>query len=227
MENRIKKLFNLCKEQPFDLDKINDYIHNNNMNAEEVTRTALELCDYASFSYSDYCFCNKKEASAEELITYNWEALFNVLIANGLDANLVICDNGIDYENILQSIRYLDDADLNARVLRNILSNGGTPDIKIGDETFFEEVDAHFIIDIQLELYTHKWQLDNAFRFWLVLIGFGGVINNGELPVNMCNGKTPEIFKDFEKFDYDIIRTDDDFNLFIIEKETGTIVAKM
>ena len=74
-------------------------------------------------------------------------------------------------------------------------------------------------------LYPHKWQVDNAFRFWLVLIGFGGVIKGDKLPVNMRENYAPHIFKDFEKFDYRITYTEQDYELQIIDKETNIVVA--
>ena len=225
MTTYIDGLYELCKEQPFDTEKIKRYIENNNMNGEAVTRAALKLCDHGTFSYSDYIYMNEKEPQPEELSTYNWELLFNVLIDNGLDANLVTCDDGINYENILQSVLYFDDGDLSARLLRNILSKGGTPNVVIDNTPFFVEVDADFIIDIDMGLYPHKWQVDNAFRSWLVLIGFGGIIKDGKLPINMRDGYAPYIFKEFEKFDYRITRTEKDFELEIIEKETNTVVA--
>lgn len=225
MTTHIDGLYELCKEQPFDIEKIKQHIKNNNMNSEAVTRAALKLCDHGMFSYSDYLYHNEKEPKPEELSTYNWELLFNTLIDNGLDADLVTCDDGHNYENILQSVLYLDDGDLSARVLRNILSKGGTPNVVIDNTPFFGEVDADFIIDIDMGLYPHKWQVDNAFRSWLVLIGFGGVIKDGKLPVKMCDGYSPDIFKDFEKFDYCITHTEKDFELEIIDKTTDAVVA--
>ena len=225
MTTHIDGLYELCKEQPFDTEKIKLYIESNNMNSEAVTRAALKLCDHGMFSYSDYIYMNEKEPQPEELSTYNWELLFDVLIDNGLDANLVTCDDGINYENVLQSVLYFDDGDLSARLLRNILSKGGTPNIVIDNTPFFVEVDADFILDIDMGLYPHKWQVDNAFRSWLVLVGFGGIIKDGKLPVKMREGYAPQIFKEFEKFDYRITRTEKDFELEIIEKETGTVVA--
>lgn len=225
MTTHIDGLYELCKEQPFDIEKIKQYIKNNNMNSEAVTRAALKLCDHGMFSYSDYLYHNEKEPKPEELSTYNWELLFNTLIDNGLDADLITCDDGHNYENILQSVLYFDDGDLSARVLRNILSKGGTPNVVIDNTPFFVEVDADFIIDIDMGLYPHKWQVDNAFRSWLVLIGFGGVIKDGKLPVKMCDGYSPDIFKDFERFDYCITHTEKDFELQILEKETSAVVA--
>ena len=86
-------------------------------------------------------------------------------------------------------------------------------------------MDSDLIMDIDMGLYTHKWQIDNAFRFWLVLIGFGGVVKGDKPPVNMCDNYSPAIFKAFEKFDYDIIYNEKDFELRIIEKETNNLVA--
>ena len=221
----IDGLLELCKEQPFAIEKIQCFITSNNMNSEEVTRAALKLCDYGMFSYSDYLYEYEKEPQPSDLRTYNWEQLFNILIDNGLDASLVICDDGRNFQNILQSVGYFDDCDLGARVLRNILSKGFSPNIVIDNMSFFEEVDANLIMDIDMGLYPHKWQLDNAVRFWLVLVGFGGVIKGDKVPVDMCENYSPQIFREFEKFDYNIIYADNDFELRIIEKETNNLVA--
>lgn len=225
MVNKIDGLFEVCKEQPFDVKKIQSFITENNMNSEEITRVALKLCDYGMFSYSDYLYEYEKEPQPSDLRTYKWEQLFNILIDNGLDANLVICDDERNHENILHSIMHFDDGDLSARVLRNILSRGFSPNILIENTSFFEEVDCNLIMDIDMGLYPHKWQLDNAIRFWMVLVGFGGVIKDNKLPVNMCENYSPHIFREFEKFDYDIIYTENDFELRIIEKDTNNIVA--
>lgn len=222
---RIMELTKLCLERPFSTEKIRSYISQNNMDSEEVTRAALEICEHGAFSVKEFIYQNERNPQPEELVTYNWEELFNVLLSNGLDADLVICDDGRNYENILQSIRFLDDGDLNARIARNILLLQGTPNIIIDGETLFGEVDGNLMIDINLGLYPKKWMLDNAFRFWLVLVGFGGLIIDGRSPVNMCDGYQVEIFRAFEKFDYRITYNTKEFDMEIFEKETGTIVA--
>lgn len=225
MTTHIDALVALCKEQPFSTEKIQNYISQNNMSSEAVTRVALALCEYGEFSVKEYIWQYEKEPRSEELVTYNWEELFNVLLSNGLDANLVICDDGRNYENILQSIQYFDDRDLSARIARNILLHHGTPNIMIGEESLFREVDGNLMMDINLGLYPEKEMLDNAFRFWLVLVGFGGLITDGKSPVRMCDGYQVEMFKNFEKFDCRIIYNAKEFDMEIFEKETGVIVA--
>lgn len=225
MNTHMKTLVELCKAQPFSTEKIQNYIFLNNMDGEAVTRAALALCEYGEFSVKEYIYRHEKQPKPEELITYNWEELFNVLLANGLDANLVICDDGRYYENILQAIQHFDDGDLNARIARNILRHHGNPNIIIGGEPFFREVDGNLMIDINLGLYPQKWMLDNAFRFWLVLVGFGGLIIDGRSPVKMRAGYRAEIFREFEKFDYRITYNAKEFDMEIFEKQTGTVVA--
>ena len=46
MANHIEQLFELCKEQPFDTEKIQNYITTNKMNSEQITQTAIKLCEY-------------------------------------------------------------------------------------------------------------------------------------------------------------------------------------
>ena len=225
MKERINSLVQLCKEQPFNVEKIQAYILGNKLNSEEITRAAIELCEYGMFAYDEFRYHNKRDPEPQELETYHWEQLFDILIENGLDADRVFCDDGINYENILQSVQYFDDGDLGARVLRNILTKGGNPNILIDNYPFFAEVDSDFIMDIQMGLYPEKWQVDNVFRFWLVLIGFGGNLNNDSCTVEMINGHSPEIFKDFEKFDYRIVWENNDFDMRIFDKETGVLVA--
>ena len=226
MKTHIGALVELCKEQPFSTEKIQDYIFQNNMGREAVTRAALALCDYGASSFRDYRSPHETDPKPEELCTYNWEALFNMLLANGLDAELVICDDDHNYENILDSIQFLDDGDLNARIARNILQNHGSPNIMFKGEPLFCTIDGNLIIDIAMDLYSQKWMLDNVFRFWLVLVGFGGLMVGEKCPVNICHGYSTEIFKNFEKFDYRIIRNPGkEFDMEIFEKETGVVVA--
>ncbi len=225
MTECINSLVQLCKEQPFSVEKIQAFILENKLNSKEITRVAIEVCEYGMFSYGDFVFDQHREPEPHELRTYNWETLFDIFIENGLDPDLVICDDRSDHKNILSFLRYLDDGDLGARILRKVLTKGGNPNILIDGESFFEEKDSDFMLDILLGLYPKKWQVDNVFRFWLVLIGFGGDLNNGSCTVKMINGHSPEMFKDFENFDYRIVWEENDFDMRIFNKETGVLVA--
>ena len=227
MSKRIETLVQLCLEQPFCVEKIQKHITENKMDSEAVTRAAIRLCDEALGAYADFVYINSREPQPQELITYNWETLFDVLLTNGLDSNLVICDDGKECDNIILALENLDVDGLNARIARNILSHGGTPNIPIeNDTTVFQEIDGDLVIDINLGLYPRKWMLDRAVKFWMVLVGFGGRIVDGRSPVEMQSGYSHEILKDFEKFDYKILYEGRrEFDMHIIDKESGDVVA--
>lgn len=226
MLENIDALFDLCKKQPFDETEIKEFIKNKAMDSGEITAVAIKLCDYGMFSYSDFLFEHNREPEEKELRTYNWERLFDILIENGINPDIVISDCIGDSGNFMEMLEYIDDKDLNARILRNLLLTGrGNVNIEIGGTPLFEEIDINFIMDVKMGLYPYKWQVDNVFRFWLVMIGFGGVIKGGKLPVNMLDNNSPEIFRQFENFDYEIVRADNDFELRIIDRFSETVVA--
>lgn len=225
MTSSIDRLLALCKEQPFDAEKIRRFITENRMSREAVTRAALKLCDCGMYAYSDYVYDHEREPQPHELCTHGWEELFGVLTDCGLDASLVFCDDGINRRNLLYFVRNLDTPDLGARILRNLLRAGVSPNLPIDGQPFFEEVDSDLITDLELDLYSQAWQQDNAVHFWLVQVGFGGVIKGGDLPVRMRDGLPPQIFREFERFDCEIVRKKGDFEIRITEKETGRLVA--
>ena len=112
METHINTLFELCKQQPFDIKEIENYIRDNKLSNEEVTRAAIKLCDYGMLFRFDYLLQNEKEPLPEEFPTQNWEMLFDIFIENGLDPDLVICDDGttisVAPESLAMSIPMLD-----------------------------------------------------------------------------------------------------------------------
>ncbi len=92
-------------------------------------------------------------------------------------------------------------------------------------ETLFESV----TFDISEDHYTKE---DVKFvQCWLVLMGYGGCLKNGKIPVMMKNGYKIEIFRNFENFDYQIeplpIETPkwNDWKMHIFDTTTGCEVA--
>lgn len=222
---RTEMLVSICKEETFDAERAERYIKENRLTGEEVTRCAVRLCDEIGYERVDFVWANGREPEEEELTARNLAEIFRVFIDNGLDPNLVICDDGVNYENIMQSLLCVDYKNYGAEILRSLLRAGGDPNVLIDGRSLFEEADIDFVIDVEMELYPYKWQMDNAFACWLVLMGFGGKVKNMDCPVNMQNGYKTEIFRDFEKFDYRIIRSENDFTMEIFFRETGEPAA--
>ena len=65
MRKVIDGLVELCKEQPFDTERIANFIKSNDMSSEEVTRAAIGVAEYGAFSYSDYLHVYEKRTAAK------------------------------------------------------------------------------------------------------------------------------------------------------------------
>ena len=225
MKKYVNGLVSLCKKKPFDTELIEKYIAENKMDSDSVTRAAIELCEYGLCDYDDFVFENNREPSPEELRTHRWDELFDVFIQNGLDPELVICDDGINRENIIQSLQFIDNGNIGAVILRNILNKSGSPNMVVDCNGFFEEFHVDFTWDVEMGLYSQRRLEATAFRFWLVLMGFGGAVSWREKPIDTVEGFDVADFKSFELFDYRTERDNGACKIIIFLKSTGETVA--
>lgn len=225
MKDMIGELYELCIAQPFEVERIQNYITKYNIDGASITRMAIKLCEYAEFEYADYVYRYNELPKPENMKSYNWDKLFAVLVENGLDANLVFKSDNSTENNILRSLMYLDNKDIGPRIIKKILEKGGTPNIVIEGMPFFTEVDDNFVFDIECQLYEDKWREEIAFQFWLVLVGFGGIVSNEKCPVEMREGYIIEELREFYKYTYKVHKDDKDICISIILKDNGEEVA--
>ena len=226
-ENAINELYQLCICCPFNKASIEECIHRNNMDSNAITRTAVKVADYGSFSFSDFLYSTHREPQEGELRTSGWEELFTLLLDYGLNPDQVTYDLSSEGDSVLSLLNCFDDGDLGARIARILLRRRGDPNTVVEYEPLFVTIDDDFSFDIGYNTYHEKWRQDIAFRFWLVLMGFGGVLRNGKCPVTMHNNQSPTIFRNFEKYDYCVKYMKTDYELYIFEKETGIVVATL
>ncbi len=221
----IKGLVELCSIHALDYVEIEDYITSHEFTPEEITYTAICLCDSAFLEIKEFVYMKERFPNEDELITTGWVALFDIFIRHGLNATLVFCEDGVNHENIIQDLRDIDNGDIAPTILRNILTVGGDPNVRIDGCSFFEELEADVIFDVVEQ--DDKRLFDIQFKYWLVMMGFGGYMKNHQCPVKMIDGYGQEIFKEFEKFHYRIEFTEKDWIMHILDKETGMEVAML
>lgn len=227
MNKSFQPLYDLCIRQPFDPDAIAACIRDNQLDGAAVTRTALALCAYGEDGCHAFTQQHHREPAPEERRTYRWEALFDLLADHGLDITLTFTDEEGSEDTLLFALNYLDDGDLGARIARNLLRRGGTPNLPFEGSTLFRERDLHFCLGVLCNVFESKQTLDRDFAYWLMLLGFGGVDEEGACPVTMHHGRTPEVFREFENYSYCYTHRVEDFTLHIYEKATGLVVATL
>jgi hypothetical protein len=106
------------------------------------------------------------------------------------------------------------------------LEHGGNPNLVVDGESVFSDYDFEVMFRIN-----EGENVAYIIKCWLVLMSFGGRFSDGSLPVNMAEGYTPDIFKNYEKFSWNIEyiekRQDspDQWTMHIYETATGVEVA--
>lgn len=222
--NCAAQLIELCSKRRLDFVRIEQYIRDNQLTAKEVTYAAIRVCEKGAFELIDFEWKHGREPGQDELLTNDWIELFDVFIKYGLDAEMVFSE-GPEYDNIMWELHNLQNGNIGPTIMRNLLQKGGNPNTKIDGLSFFEYVDHDVLFDVT-EL-DNKRLFDIQFRFWLVLMGFGGYIKDHQCPVKMAKGYNQGIFQEFEKFDYRIEHGQKGWTMHIFYKETGLEVATL
>ena len=192
--NAVEKIKKIFDEKPVAMDEIRSLLSSREFTKEELA----EIANY----FTDHCFCEYRDALNPEIDEITLENMssnyiidaISLLLEFGLDPNVIVND-----ENALDNAQWIDAPDVGATVMRMLLENGGDPNLWIPTEpeTLFEYVAFKVSYDECAEYF-------NIFQCWLVLMAYGGCWSNGEIPITMLGGKTVDIFKNFELFDYAI-----------------------
>lgn len=226
----VERLKIMFSEIPPKLEAIRAVLKNANLKREyiwEIANSAVEDC---MFEYRDALEDKKAQSGSSGDIRFeNFHSNFIVgslelLLEFGLDPNYET-----EYDNIMGNIQWIDMPNIAATALRLLLEHGGDPNFhsQYDPETLFERV----TFDVS-ENHNHFTYRDvNFVQCWLVLMGYGGSFRDGTIPVKMKNGYQVEIFKRFEKYDYQIEKNHvespkwNDWRMHIFEKATGREVA--
>ena len=226
MDERIAiTLFKLCNKLDVDLAEVERYILDSKATAEEITHAAFNLASENVFERHVFESIEGRPPAPDELVTTNWVALFELFIQYGLLPNLIYTEDDDEYTfyNVMLDILHIDNGDVASMIMRRLLQIGGDPNLNIGGVRLFSDFDADVLFDIvELE---DKRLFDIRFKLWLVMMGYGGYINDHECPVKMKNSYRQEIFKEFEAFDYEIERDSKDWIMHIYRKDTREEVA--
>ncbi len=219
----ITELFELCKQPDTDLAEIENFIISSNATPEEITYTAIRFTNFKFTEQLNYTI--EGDSPYKEIVETNFIRLFEVFIKYGLLPNLIYTTDNINYHNIMQEIRYINNGDTAPIIMRKLMECGGDPNLDIDGCSLFSELDFDIIFDV-VEL-DNKPIFDIEFKIWLVMMGYGGYIKEHKRPVKMKEGHSPEIFKNFEDFDYKIEFKSKDWIMHIFNKYSGIEVASL
>ena len=225
--DRRSYLFDLCANTTIDLDKIEAYIMGPQMSSEDVTRTAIRLAEEFGWEVDSFEGKNGRAPNENELITSNWLDLFKLLLKHCLDPQFVFAEDGRNRYNLLYSLRFIDNMFVRYKLFRLLFRNGADPNVIIDDESFFEKVDGDVVtfatlLEIEGE---DRLPYEKDFRLWLLMIAYGGRLNDGRQPLQLKDGFSIDTLENCECFSYRKEMKEDDWYLHIFITETGEEVA--
>ncbi len=226
IEDRIDGLFKMCDSAHIDLGKIESYIVGTRMTADDVTKTALRLVDEYTWEVDAFKNKNGRAPKKEELVTSNWLALFDLFLHYGLDTACSYSKDGINYDNLLYNVTFLDNKEIVYKMLRLLLNNGADPNVIIKDDSLFNILDDHVVMnaslfDIEGE---DRTPYEHDFRLWLLMMAYGGKTAHGS-PLEIKDRYDIDMFANCESFSYRKEVVDGDWYLHIYITKTGEEVA--
>ena len=218
-----EELFSLCNTTERNLGRIEKYISEHSMSTEDVTYVAAKIVGDCAFEKSDFEYENHRKPKSSELVSTDLDRLFEIFFAHGLNPNAVFEEGvGLCY-NVMGGLFFFDNFSVALQILKRCLEFGGNPNLMIVGETLFERVDFDVFFGAIEQGNRKKYAM--WVRFWLLLIAFGGRLENGNEPIKMKSGLSIEIFKDYDLFSFELDFSKDGCKIHIFSKDSGEEVA--
>ena len=219
--NKTEYLLSMLMELPPKLEVIEKELKTDAYTTEEVTLAACKFTERCFLECRDFEEAFGRKPQKEEVHSAFVYDICELLLKHGLDVNLFIEDTNLMYE-----LRYVDYNYISAETMRLLLENGGNVNIDDGDEPMFQHLDYDVMFDASYRT-VGKDLFDKEFKLWILMIGYGGVINENKIPVELADGYSVEQFKDYENFTYEIEFSGKDSVMHIIDIRTNKEVAWM
>ena len=229
MNEREQKLLDLLTAIPPDMVGAAYMLQTEHLDCDEVTKVAI--------GYAYECFCEAGDFAYEHRIphpaaivpnlhsTYILD-IIKLLLRYGLDPNGVHED-----DNIMNSLRFVDNELIAADTLVLLLGHGGKTDLIIPGEgdTLFNAADFAVFYDA-VEQYDRQ-RYASLVHCWMVMIGYGARCGEDKMQAfRECNSTEPfdwDKLKKHRNYYFGITHLENDFAISIYDKDTLWEVARI
>lgn len=229
-----KQLYDLLFTKSFNLKEL--------MSALKAGCFSKEDVNLAAYKYVDDC--------QNDLVDDDWHVHHNgigvvvpgyesshmleaitVLLRYGLDPNIIftedLTEDITEQYNIMCSLRFIDNGYIAADTLALLLENGGNPSIIIDGSSFAREVNFELLFDLYNQ--EDRIRYDALVHFWMVLVGYGARLEQGEVCVDPCGDFDIANLRNHRNYYYGAIhseRSNDNMEICFFDKETNWEVAR-
>lgn len=227
----MKELLIACSQIPVDIGYIRKLLETNRYSPAQLAEVLLKhMEDNCAFEAQDFYSATGRFPRKDEIHSGFLYELTKIFLEYGMDPNYI---NGESC--ILLSLQHVAFDYVTADTARLLLEHGADPNLKINGVPIFEDMDFDIVFDAR-EFFAGEEPIppENARHFdarvhiWFVMMGYGGLIKGGRLPVTMREGLSIEIMKQHERFDFSVgLNPEASFGweLLIRDRATGEVVA--
>lgn len=224
MQDKTQRILEGMLQLPLDMTGLRAILEKEKLTSGELAMTANQFMEIGCWREVDeFAYAHGRQPGPAELHSPYIFSLMQLLLEYGLNPNLVI-----DGDNVMQWMGFVDFPYVSADTMRLFMEHGGDVDLIIAGDTMFRHIDFDIVFGaIEQE---DRQYYDCQVHLWLVLIGYGGMLPENVCPLKMKNGKSPEIFRQHERFDWEIERTsavEAGWIMHILDRETGEEVAEL
>ena len=224
MQDKTQRILEEMLQLPPDMTGLRALLEGEKPTSEQLAMTANQFMEIGCWREVDeFVYAHGRQPEPAELHSTYIFILMQLLLEYGLNPNLVI-----DGDNVMEWMGFVDFPYVSADTLRLFMEHGGDVDLIIAGDTMFRHIDFDIVFGaIEQE---DRQYYDCQVHLWLVLIGYGGMLPENVCPLKMKNGKSPEIFRQHERFDWEIERTsavEAGWIMHILDRETGEEVAEL
>ena len=213
IDEKVNGIYDLLTDFPNDLQLVESYIKAIQPTSEEITYAVIKHLDYNCFNND----CDENEKYGDNLYE-----LIQLLLNYGLDADKVFSVSPYEEYNIIWYLSWVNFGKTAAQILRLILQNGANPNpiIEGEDIVSYLNFDIYHTIDVYdgIEYFYRMY-------FFLVLVAFGGTLQDNVCPIKMCSGYDIERLKDIENIDLKIIRLNNGMEIHITDANTDELIG--
>ena len=232
LTGKANNLYNLLFTKNFDAERLFAELASGVYDKDDVNLAAFQYVDDCLDDLADYEDENRKLG---EIIpgfesSHMLEAL-RILLKYGLDPNRIIdvseIENYKEESNIMSELRFVENGYIAADSLSLLLENGGNPSIIINNASLVRDINYDLIFD--LYNMPNRYRYDALVHYWMVLVGYGAKLENGESTVDPCGDFDISKLRNHRQYYYGAIesdRSEDHMEICFFDKETNFEVAR-
>lgn len=209
----MENILALLRQLPPDFENAKAALDNGSLSSEELTAIYGHIIDDCFMEYSDFREEHKRDPYLEELHSTYLPDCIQMLLDYGLDPNSTYLDLAPIY-----SLLFVDAPNIAAETMRLLLKHGGNPNLMIGGNHLFCDVDFMVAYDCV--------DKEHFVQCLFVLAAFGGDNEAQRNPFSMKNGYEITRLKDFESISYFIEPLGGyKWRMHICDRDTGEEIA--